>query len=300
PHHDIYSIEDLAQLIHDLKTVNPRARIGVKLVAEAGVGTIAAGVVKARADYVLVSGHDGGTGASPLSSIKNAGVPWELGLAETQQVLVANRLRERVSLRTDGGLRSGRDVVVAALLGAEEFGFGTGVLVALGCDMARQCHLNTCPTGIATQREDLRAKFAGRPEHVVNYLLLIAEEAREHLAALGARSLEEIVGRVELLEQLPDAKLDLSFVLAPTDSTLPRKREWARNGEGATAVPESGVIDNSRRTVGAALAPGDRRHYRGSAGQSFGAFLEDGVELSLEGQAQDYVAKGMGGGVIAI
>src|SRR5438094_1754163 len=300
PHHDIYSIEDLAQLIHDLKTVNPLARVGVKLVSEAGVGTIAAGVAKARADYILVSGHDGGTGASPLSSIKNAGSPWELGLAETQQVLVANRLRERVSLRTDGGLRSGRDIVIAALIGAEEFGFGTGLLVALGCDMARQCHLNTCPTGIATQRDDLRAKFTGRPEHVVNYLFLIAEEAREHIARLGARSLDEIIGRVELLEQVPDTKLDLSFVVAPTDASLPRKREWARNGEGATAVPESGVIDNSRRTVGAALVPGDRRHYRGSAGQSFGAFLDDGVELRLEGQAQDYVAKGMGGGVIAI
>src|SRR5438876_1236774 len=184
PHHDIYSIEDLAQLIHDLKTVNPGARIGVKLVSEAGVGTIAAGVAKAQADYILISGHDGGTGASPLSSIKNAGAPWELGLAEAQQVLVSNRLRDRVSLRTDGGLRNGRDIVVAALLGAEEFGFGTGVLVALGCDMARQCHLNTCPTGIATQREDLRAKFEGRPEHVVNYLFLIAEEVREHLSHL--------------------------------------------------------------------------------------------------------------------
>ncbi len=225
PHHDIYSIEDLAQLIHDLKTVNPRARIGVKLVSEAGVGTVAAGVAKAHADYILISGHDGGTGASPLSSIKNAGSPWELGLAETQQVLVANHLRERVSLRTDGGLRSGRDIVVAALLGAEEFGFGTGVLVALGCDMARQCHLNTCPTGIATQRDDLRAKFAGRPEHVINYLFLIAEEAREHLALLGARSLDEIVGRVELLEQVPGAKLDLSVVLTPTHASLPRKRE---------------------------------------------------------------------------
>src|SRR4029077_4323304 len=200
PHHDIYSIEDLAQLIHDLKTVNPRARIGVKLVSEAGVGTIAAGVAKAKADYILISGHDGGTGASPLSSIKNAGAPWELGLAEAQQVLVSNRLRERVSLRTDGGLRSGRDVVIAAMLGAEEFGFGTGVLVALGCDMARQCHLNTCPTGIATQREDLRAKFEGRPEHVINYLFFIAEEAREHLARLRARSIEEIVGRADLLE----------------------------------------------------------------------------------------------------
>jgi glutamate synthase (NADPH/NADH) large chain/glutamate synthase (ferredoxin) len=300
PHHDIYSIEDLAQLIHDLKTVNPRARIGVKLVSEAGVGTIAAGVAKAKADYILISGHDGGTGASPLSSIKNAGAPWELGLAETQQVLVANRLRERVSLRTDGGLRNGRDIVIAALLGAEEFGFGTGVLMALGCDMARQCHLNTCPTGIATQREDLRAKFEGRPEHVVNYLFLIAQEVREHLARLGARSLQEIVGRSELLEQDPEAALDLSFVLMATDENLPRRRIAARNGDLPAPPPPSGAIDNSHRTVGAALEAGESRQYRGSAGQSFGAFLDAGVELSLEGQAQDYVGKGMGGGVIAI
>jgi len=300
PHHDIYSIEDLAQLIHDLKTVNPLARVGVKLVSEAGVGTIAAGVAKAHADYILISGHDGGTGASPLSSIKNAGSPWELGLAETQQVLVANRLRERVSLRTDGGLRSGRDIVIAALLGAEEFGFGTGVLMALGCDMARQCHLNTCPTGIATQREDLRAKFEGRPEHVVNYLFLIAEEAREHLARLGLRSLDQAVGRVELLKGGPDAKLDLGFILAPTDASLPRRRLWHRNGETPAPAPDSGHIDNSHRTVGAALTPGEHRAYVGSAGQSFGAFLDDGVELSLEGQAQDYVGKGIGGGVITI
>jgi glutamate synthase domain-containing protein 3 len=197
-------------------------------------------------------------------------------------------------------LRGGRDIVVAALLGAEEFGFGTGVLVALGCDMARQCHLNTCPTGIATQREDLRAKFEGRPEHVINYLFLIAEEAREHLAALGARTIDDIVGRVELLEQIPDSKLDLGFVVAATDETLPRKRVLDRNGESPAPTPLSGAIDNSRRTVGASLAPGDSRHFRGSAGQSFGAFLEDGVELTLEGQAQDYVAKGMGGGVITI
>jgi glutamate synthase (ferredoxin) len=300
PHHDIYSIEDLAQLIHDLKTVNPRARVGVKLVSEAGVGTIAAGVAKARADYILVSGHDGGTGASPLSSIKNAGSPWELGLAETQQVLVANRLRERVSLRTDGGLRSGRDIVIAAILGAEEFGFGTGLLVALGCDMARQCHLNTCPTGIATQREDLRAKFEGRPQHVVNHVLLLAEEVREHLAALGARTLDEVVGRVELLEQAGEGRLDLSFILTPTDPAAPRRRTWARNGDAPDSAPAGGDIDNSRRTVGAGLAAGDHRRYRGSAGQSFGAFLDDGVELTLEGQAQDYVGKGMGGGVIAI
>ncbi|TAN31849.1 glutamate synthase subunit alpha [bacterium] len=300
PHHDIYSIEDLAQLIHDLKTVNPRARIGVKLVSEAGVGTIAAGVAKARADYILISGHDGGTGASPLSSIKNAGAPWEVGLAEAQQVLVSNRLRERVSLRTDGGLRNGRDIVVAALLGAEEFGFGTGVLVALGCDMARQCHLNTCPTGIATQREDLRAKFAGRPEHVINYLFLIAEEVREHLSRLGARALADVVGRVDLLEAEPDASLDLSFILGATDAALPRRRFWARNGEPPAPAPPSGRIDNSHRTVGAALATGEARHYQGSAGQSFGAFLDQGVELTLAGQAQDYVGKGMGGGVIAI
>ena len=300
PHHDIYSIEDLAQLIHDLKAANPRARVGVKLVSEAGVGTIAAGVAKARADYILVSGHDGGTGASPLSSIKNAGSPWELGLAETQQVLVANRLRERVSLRTDGGLRSGRDVVVAALLGAEEFGFGTGLLVALGCDMARQCHLNTCPTGIATQREDLRAKFEGRPEHLINHLRFLAEEVREHLARLGARTLDEVIGRVDLLEAEPGARLDLSFVLAAPDAGSPLRRMWERNGDAPAPTPPSGTIDNSRRTAGAELSAGERRRYRGSAGQSFGAFLSDGVELELAGEAQDYVAKGMGGGVVAI
>jgi glutamate synthase domain-containing protein 2/glutamate synthase domain-containing protein 1/glutamate synthase domain-containing protein 3 len=300
PHHDIYSIEDLAQLIHDLKTVNPRARVGVKLVSEAGVGTIAAGVAKARADYILISGHDGGTGASPLSSIKNAGVPWELGLAETQQALVSNRLRERVSLRTDGGLRGGRDIVVAALLGAEEFGFGTGLLVALGCDMARQCHLNTCPTGIATQREDLRAKFEGRPEHVINYLFLIAEEAREHLSRLHARTIDEVVGRADLLEAAPDSPLDLSYILGVGSDELPRRRLWARNGDAPPPPPPSGRIDNSSRTVGAAFDRGESRHYTGSAGQSFGAFLDEGAELTLEGEAQDYVGKGMGGGVIAI
>ncbi len=300
PHHDIYSIEDLAQLIHDLKTVNPHARIGVKLVSEAGVGTIAAGVAKAQADYILISGHDGGTGASPLSSIKNAGAPWELGLAETQNVLVENRLRERVSLRTDGGLRNGRDIVVAALLGAEEFGFGTGLLVALGCDMARQCHLNTCPTGIATQRDDLRAKFAGRPEHVVNHLFLIAEEVRDELSRLGARSLGEIVGRSDLLEATASSALDLGFMLRTAGPASPRCRTWQRNGEMPPQPPPSGPIDNSMRTVGASLRPGDSRTYRGSAGQSFGAFLDRGIELSLEGEAQDYVGKGMGGGVIAI
>jgi glutamate synthase (ferredoxin) len=303
PHHDIYSIEDLAQLIHDLKAANPRARIGVKLVAEAGVGTIAAGVSKAKADYVLISGHSGGTGASPLSSIKSAGVNWELGLAETQQVLVEHALRERLSVRVDGGIRSGKDVVMAAMLGAEEFGFGTGVLVALGCDMARQCHLNTCPTGIATQREDLRAKFTGRPEHVVNYLTLIAEEAREHLARAGARSIDEVVGRVELLSVLPEAEemgLDMSFaVRVPADGEAPRRKLWARNGEPPPSSPASGAVDNSARAVGADLRD-EERCYKGSAGQSFGAWLADGVELMLEGEANDYVGKGMGGGVLVI
>ena len=305
PHHDIYSIEDLAQLIHDLKAANPRARVGVKLVSEAGVGTIAAGVAKAHADYVLISGADGGTGASPLSSIKNAGVPWEIGLAETQQVLVNNRLRERLTVRTDGGLRNGRDIIVAALLGAEEYGFGTGLLVALGCDMARQCHLNTCPTGIATQREDLRAKYEGKPEWVVNYINLIAEEVRGWLAKLGARSLDEVIGRVELLEQIPEtvesSGLDLSFILRqPADPTAPRRRLWERNGPAPAASPASGPIDNSRRTVGADLRAGDRRAYTGSAGQSFAAWLDSGVELELEGEANDYVGKGMGGGVAVI
>jgi len=307
PHHDIYSIEDLAQLIFDLKAINPRARVGVKLVSEAGVGTIAAGVAKARADYVLISGHDGGTGASPLSSIKGAGVPWELGLAETQQVLVANRLRERLTVRTDGGLRTGADIVKAALLGAEEFGMGTMLLIALGCDMARQCHLNTCPTGIATQREDLRAKFEGRPEHVVNYLTLVAEEVRGILASLGARGLDEVIGRVELLEQVPGSRLDLDYLLQAPAAGQPRRRLWPRNGDPAPLDPPSGQIDNSFRTLGASLSrlaveTGEPsiREYEGSAGQSFGAWLSQGVELTLRGEANDYVGKGMTGGVVAI
>jgi len=304
PHHDIYSIEDLAQLIYDLKAINPRARVGVKLVAESGVGTIAAGVAKARADYILISGCDGGTGASPLSSIKNAGIPWEIGLAEAQWTLVESNLRERVTLRTDGGLKSGRDIVVAAMLGAEEFGFGTGVLIAMGCDMARQCHLDTCPTGIATQRLDLRAKFAGRPEYVVNYLTLIAEEVRRILASIGASSLDEVIGRVELLEQLPPAPglpdLDLSYVLrAPSDPTAPRRRLWERNGDSPVSDFPNGRIDTSMRTVGAGLR-GEHRQYVGSAGQSFGAWLDTDTELVLEGECNDYVGKGMGGGVIVV
>src|SRR5207302_313136 len=214
PHHDIYSIEDLAQLIYDLKQVNPRAYVGVKLVASVGVGTIAAGVAKAHADYILISGHDGGTGASPLQSIKHAGLPWEYGLAETQQVLVRNGLRERVKLRVDGGFKTGRDVVIGAMLGAEEFGFGTAALVSLGCDMARQCHLNTCPTGIATQRDDLRAKFSGRSQHLIHYLTLIAEEVRELLAQLGVARLDDLIGRADLLQCSGETSIDLAPLLA--------------------------------------------------------------------------------------
>src|SRR2546426_319711 len=236
PHHDIYSIEDLAQLIHDLKQVNPRARIGVKLVAEAGVGRVAAGVAKAYADYVLISGHNGGTGASPLSSIKHAGSPWELGLAETQTILMRNKLRDRIEVRTDGGLRTGRDVVIAALLGAESFGFGTATVVAVGCDMARQGHLNTCPTGIATQRPDLRAKFRGTPEQVVAYFTHIAEDVRRIMASPGVRRMDDLIGRVELLQRIerpetPRAKLlDLSLLLVPpADPSAPRRRTVERN-----------------------------------------------------------------------
>ena len=232
PHHDIYSIEDLAQLISDLRAVNPTARIGVKLVAGAGIGTIAAGVAKAHADYVMVSGHAGGTGASPLSSIKHAGLPWELGLAETHQVLVRNRLRDRVALRTDGGLQTGRDVVIAAMLGAEEYGFGTAALVAIGCDMARQCHLDTCPTGIATQREDLRAKFTGTPEQVVAFFTALAEDVRRELAALGLRSLGEAVGRADLLDGTAAAAIDLGrLVSAPAWAP-----DFGGSAEGSAAL----------------------------------------------------------------
>src|SRR6202158_2122811 len=220
PHHDIYSIEDLAELIHDLKNSNHRARISVKLVAEVGVGTIAAGVAKAHADVVLISGHDGGTGASPQTSIKHAGIPWELGLAETHQTLVLNNLRSRIAVETDGQLKTGRDVVVAALLGAEEFGFATAPLVATGCIMMRVCHLNTCPAGIATQDPELRKRFAGTPEHVINYFHFVAEDVRRILASLGLRTMEELVGRVDLLERSRAVEhwkangLDLSSVLA--------------------------------------------------------------------------------------
>ena len=338
PHHDIYSIEDLAQLIHDLKTVNPRARVGVKLVSESGVGTVAAGVAKAYADYVLIAGHNGGTGASPLSSIKHAGSPWELGLAEAQATLVRNGLRHRIEVRTDGGFKTGRDVVVAALLGAESYGFGTAPLVALGCAMARQCHMNTCPTGIATQRDDLRAKFKGTPEHVIAYFRLVAEDVRRILAEMGFRSVDEIIGRNDLLERIerpevPRAQmLDLSMLLAPHGPGALR-RTVARNDRPGvvslddeiltelqpyldSGLPFSGSypIHNHHLAVGArvagriadrhgdaGLAPGSvRLRFAGSAGQSFGAFTCPGMHLDLEGEANDYVGKGLSGGEIVI
>lgn len=337
PHHDIYSIEDLAQLIFDLKMVNPRARVAVKLVSVEGVGTIAAGVAKAHADTIHISGADGGTGASPLSSIKYAGAPWELGLAEAQQTLVRNGLRQRVTLTTDGGLHTGRDVIKAALLGAERFGFGTTALIAIGCKMARQCHSNTCPVGIATQAEDLRQKYFGTPEMLVEFFTLLADEVREILGWMGYTRLDEIIGRADLLNQLPPeegtrwAGVDLSRLIAmpaegwvqPTPGCsdpvgvslddailadaghaivdgLPFSAEYPiRNTDRTVAGRVSGRIASIYGNGG--LPPGtvDLR-FKGSAGQSFGAWLVQGVHLRLTGEANDYVGKGMSGGEIVI
>jgi glutamate synthase (NADPH/NADH) large chain/glutamate synthase (ferredoxin) len=341
PHHDIYSIEDLAQLIFDLRMVNPQARIMVKLVSEAGVGTVAAGVAKAGADTILISGMEGGTGASPWSSIKNAGIPWELGLTEVHHALVANGHRSTVLLRTDGGLRTGRDVVIAAMLGAEEYGFGTASLVAVGCLISRRCHLNTCPVGIATQDAELRRKFDGTPEMLIRFLFHVAEEVRHLLASLGARSIEEIVGRSDLLEQVQQtappktSTLDLSSILAPPPSGRPAGQPKRKNLrprallpvledtllpsvrpaiEGRSSVEIELPIRNTDRTVGARIA-GEiaRAHgntgltttqirlgFNGSAGQSFGAFCINGLNLSLTGEANDYVGKGMCGGEITV
>lgn len=336
PHHDIYSIEDLAQLVFDLRQVNPDADISVKLVAEAGVGLVAAGCAKALADVVHIAGCDGGTGASPLTSIKNAGAPWELGLAETQQALVANRLRGRVRLRADGGMKSGRDVVVAALLGADEVSFGTALLLAEGCLMVRTCHMDTCPVGIATQRPELRAKLDATPEMIEAYLLLVAEDVRRILAGLGLRSLGEAVGRVDLLRQRrtgdPRADaIDLSAVLASPgpgpvrhDGTPHLEAEGGALGKRLAAEAQAALEDerivelayeigNGDRAVGALLGgrigrafgsappPGRvRARFSGAAGQSFGAFLAAGVKMTLQGEANDYVGKGMSGGRIAI
>jgi glutamate synthase domain-containing protein 2/glutamate synthase domain-containing protein 3 len=333
PHHDIYSIEDLAQLIADLRAINPVARIGVKLVASRGVGTIAAGVAKAGATYVHLAGHSGGTGASPLSSIKHVGAPWELGLAEVHQTLLRNGLRDRVALRTDGGLRTGRDLLIAALLGAEEFAFGTAMLVAVGCDMARQCHLDTCPTGIATQREDLRAKFAGSPEQVERFALALAESLRVEMAGLGVHEVGELVGesRRFLTIDRRAATLDLDSVIGAGHwaATRERRAEPAAAGRdirrGEASPLERRLVSALRgqagfRAEGLALSTADRSFgagltgaierkelggpihlgLRGAAGQSFGAFAEAGVELRLVGQANDYVAKGLSGGVVVV
>ena len=338
PHHDIYSIEDLAQLIYDLRNSNPDARVSVKLVSEVGIGAVAAGVVKAHADVVVVSGHDGGTGASPLTSVKHAGLPWELGLAETQQTLVLNKLRSRVRLQVDGQLRTGRDVVMAALLGAEEFGFGTAILVSIGCAMLRRCHENTCPVGVATQDPALRAKFSGKPEYVINYLRFVARETREILASLGLRSLDEAVGRADLLSvnraidfykarhldfssilhaaEGDGRRFDPSFKKEPLDNydrrhLLPALKPLLEKGEKMELCRD---VLNVDRTVGTELSGelvmkfGPRGlaedtltvHFTGCAGQSFGAFLAPGVTFELVGEANDFVGKGLSGGKIIV
>ncbi len=340
PHHDIYSIEDLAQLIHDLKAANPEAFVSVKLVAEVGVGTVAAGVAKANADEVLISGHDGGTGASPWSSIKHAGIPWEIGLAETQQTLVRNGLRDRISVQVDGQMRTGRDVVIGALLGAERFGFGTSALVSLGCILMRKCHLGTCPVGIATQDPQLRKRFAGKPEYVIRFLLFVAEEVRQLMAQLGFRRFDEMVGRVDRLscrkaiEHWKARGLDLSAIFTPpenpSDCSLRRTRAQTDLHQDhldrrilplvAPALERQEVvrletpIRNVHRAVGASLSHHVVRKYgakglpdgtieitfRGSAGQSFGAFLAPGITLRLIGDANDYLGKGLSGGRIVV
>jgi len=339
PHHDIYSIEDLAQLIFDLKMVNPKARISVKLVAEAGVGTVAAGVAKAHADVILISGHDGGTGASPLTSIKHAGIPWEMGLAETHHTLVMNDLRSRVFLQTDGQMRTGRDVVIAALLGAEEFGFATAPLVASGCIMMRKCHLNTCPVGIATQDPVLRAKFEGKPEHVINFMFYVAEEVREHMAHMGFRTIQEMVGHSERIGVKKNlhwkaSRLDFRDILTPAaarpgvgvsklheqdhglEATLDMQLiELCKPAlENRTRVRHELPIRSLNRTVGTMLAGEVARrhgaagladdtielHFTGTAGQSFGAFVNQGISLHLAGVGNDYTGKGMSGGTISV
>ncbi len=343
PHHDIYSIEDLKQLIYDLRCANPQARVSVKLVSEVGVGTVAAGVAKANADHVVIAGHDGGTGASPMSSIQHAGIPWEIGLAETQQTLLLNDLRSRIIVEADGQMRTGRDVVIAAALGADEYGFSTAPLIALGCVMMRVCHLNTCPVGVATQDPVLRKKFAGQPEHVVNYLFMVAEEARELMAGLGVRTVDELIGRVDLLaadEAVNHWKargIDLSSLLvvpadhddldaarrhargrrpcSTTRSTSTCCSSAGRRSRTGSTVRAERPIENKNRAVGGLLVGRDRARctgpracprarsrcvFRGSAGQSFGAWLTHGVTLTLIGDANDYTGKGMSGGTIAV
>jgi glutamate synthase domain-containing protein 3 len=340
PHHDIYSIEDLAQLIHDLKNSNPQAMISVKLVSEIGVGTVAAGVAKGKADHVLISGFEGGTGASPQTSIKHAGLPMELGIAETQQVLVMNDLRGRIRVQTDGQLKTGRDVAIAALLGADEFGFSTTALITVGCILLRKCHLNTCSVGVATQDPELRKKFDGKPEYVVNFFTFIAEEVRQIMAELGFKKFEDMVGRVDMLDTKETIEhwkvkgVDLTNILHRPDvpkgvsirhsSTQDHALEKALdNGlisqsqkaiEDKIPVKIESEIRNINRTVGTMLSSQVARKYgfmglpddtiqikfNGSAGQSFGAFLAQGISLTLEGEANDYVGKGLSGGRIVV
>jgi len=338
PHHDIYSIEDLAQLIHDLKNVNSKASVSVKLVSEVGVGTVAAGVAKAKADHVVIAGHDGGTGASPVSSIKHVGTPWELGLAETQQTLVLNRLRSRIRVQADGQMKTGRDVVIGALLGADEFGFATAPLVVEGCIMMRKCHLNTCPVGVATQDPVLRKKFQGKPEHVVNFFFFIAEEVREIMAQLGIRKFDDLIGRADLLDMRSGVEhwkaqgLDFARVFHQTQSDAD-VRQTEEQDHGLAGALDHQLIDRSRpalergekvsfivpvrnrnRTIGAMLSgavasryghdglPDDTIHIQcnGTAGQSFGAFLAHGITMDLVGEGNDYVGKGLSGGRIIV
>jgi len=340
PHHDIYSIEDLAQLIHDLKNVNSKADISVKLVSEVGVGTVAAGVAKAKADHVVIAGHDGGTGASPLSSIKHAGSPWELGLAETQQTLVLNGLRSRIRVQADGQMKTGRDVVIGALLGADEFGFATAPLVVEGCIMMRKCHLNTCPVGVATQDPELRKKFSGKPEHVVNFFFFIAEEAREIMAQLGIRKFDDLIGHTELLDTKKSIEhwkargLDFSKIFqAPNVPASVPKFQVETQDHGLSTALDHALIEKSKaalekgervsfiqpiknvnRTAGAMLSgevakrygheglPDDTIHIQlnGTAGQSFAAFLAHGVTMDLVGDGNDYVGKGLSGGRVIV
>jgi len=341
PHHDVYSIEDIAQLIHDLKNSNPAARISVKLGSEIGVGTIAAGVTKAKADHLVIAGHDGGTGASPLTSIKHAGLPWELGIAETHQTLVMNNLRSRVVLQADGQIKTGRDVAIAALLGAEEFGFATAPLVTLGCIMMRKCHLNTCPVGIATQDPALRKKFSGKPDHVVNYLFMVAEEMRQIMAQIGFHSVNDMIGRVDLLDKNEAIRhwksdgLDLSSILTPAkiiyegtevyhtieqDHGLDKALDNELIFLAQSAIKNGAKVDiklpviNTNRVVGTMLShevakatngkmlPDDTINIalNGSAGQSLGAWLAKGITIKVEGDANDYVGKGLSGGKIII
>ena len=338
PHHDIYSIEDLAQLIYDLKQVNPKARIGVKLVASTGIGTIAAGVAKAKADVILISGHSGGTGASPQTSVKYAGIPWEMGLTEANQILTLNQLRHKVTLRTDGGIKTGRDVVIAAMMGAEEFGMGTSSLIAMGCIMVRQCHSNTCPVGVCTQDQKLREKFSGTPEKVVNFFTFVAMEVREILASLGFKSLEEIIGRTDLLHQVSRGSsnlddLDLNPLLVQAD---PGENKRFSQNNLINKVPDNNIdekiwsdiknnfknskknnfdlkVTNTDRTVGTKLSHYIFKNFgedltnnivninlTGSAGQSLGAFLSKNIKIKLFGDANDYVAKGLSGGTIVV